>query len=345
MAHLTLFVAIAISAVAAWYSIAGLTAIFASAVIPIIIMGSVLEIGKLVTASWLYQNWKTTPTLLKAYLTSAVIVLMFITSMGIFGFLSKAHIEQTISTSNNDVLITQLESKIEREQKKIDDATTVIEQLDRSVQTLMEYDRIRGPDGAIAVRESQKNERAELNRIINDSSELLSSIQSEKAKLYKEQIVLEAEVGPIKYIAEIIYGESDKELIEKSVRWTIFVIIFVFDPLAVLLLIAANQSLKEEREAKARKIQNVSVASVNPFDPFEDFSEETRELEESTEEKSEEPPKPSTKSLHDQLAEVDKQLKEVYNDWDIGNKNKKRDLERIRAKIVKKIQQKRGSNE
>ena len=108
MAYLVLFVALAISGVAAWYSIAGLAAIFAAAKLPIIIMGSTLEAGKLVTASWLYQNWSRAPLLLKSYLTLAVAVLMFITSMGIFGFLSKAHIDQTLVSGDNTLLIEQL---------------------------------------------------------------------------------------------------------------------------------------------------------------------------------------------------------------------------------------------
>ena len=152
MAYLVLLVALAISGVAAWYSIVGLAAIFASAKIPVIIMGSSLEIGKLVTASWLYQNWNRVPLLLKTYLTIAVVVLMFITSMGIFGFLSKAHIDQTIVSGDNSLIIEQLDQRIDRERTRITDAELVISQLDQAVQTLIDYDRIRGDDGAISVR-------------------------------------------------------------------------------------------------------------------------------------------------------------------------------------------------
>ena len=169
MAVLTLLVALAISGVAAWYSIVGLMDIFAAAAIPIAIMGGVLEAGKLLTASWLYQNWNVVPKLLKYYLTVAVVVLMFITSMGIFGFLSKAHIDQTLSTGDNTLLITQIDNKIARENRRIEDAEKVIVQLDRAVQVLMDFDRIRGPEGAIVVRESQKNERRDLNVIIDDA--------------------------------------------------------------------------------------------------------------------------------------------------------------------------------
>jgi hypothetical protein len=259
VAYLVLLVALAISGVAAWYSIAGLAAIFAAAKIPVIIMGSVLEVGKLVTASWLYQNWQRVPFLLKSYLTIAVVVLMFITSMGIFGFLSKAHIDQTITSGDNTLLIEQLDQRIEREQKRVDDANLVISQLDNAVQTLIDYDRIRGDDGAIAVREEQKNERDNLNSIIDSSYAAITELQSDRLELSKEQLSIEAEVGPIRYIAELVYdGDPSVDILDDAVRYVILIIIFVFDPLAVLLLVAANISLKEARS----KITSKKVAAV-----------------------------------------------------------------------------------
>ena len=250
MAVLTLLVALAISGVAAWYSIVGLMAIFAAAAIPIAIMGGVLEAGKLLTASWLYQNWNVVPRLLKYYLTVAVVVLMFITSMGIFGFLSKAHIDQTLSTGDNSLLIAQIDNKIQREQRRVDDAEKVIVQLDRAVQVLMDYDRIRGPEGAIAVRESQKEERRSLNDIIDSASSSIATLQRDKLELDSEQLKLEAEVGPIKYIAGLFYEETNKSVLEEAVRYVILTIIFVFDPLAVLLIIAANISINQTRKPK-----------------------------------------------------------------------------------------------
>ena len=162
MGFLVLAVALAISGIAAWYSIVGLAAIFSGAQLPVIIMGGVLEVGKLVTASWLYQNWKKVPFLLKSYLTIAVVVLMLITSMGIYGFLSKAHLEQTINVQGATSLrIETLERQIGVYGAQIKDAEAVLAILDADVQTLQEYDRIRGPEGAIAVRQSQKEEREE----------------------------------------------------------------------------------------------------------------------------------------------------------------------------------------
>ena len=243
---LTLLVGLAISVVAAWYSIVGLMAIFAAAKIPIAIMGAVLEVGKLLTASWLYQYWDKTNALLKSYFTIAVVVLMFITSMGIFGFLSKAHMDQTLSVGDNSLLIERIDRKIDREKVKITDAETVVAQLDKTVQVLIDYDRIRGESGAIAVRESENEERATLSNIIDQAYSKIDTLSVEKLELDKEQLELEAEVGPIKYIAAFIYGdELDKTLLERAVRWIIITIIFVFDPLAVLLIVAANMTFKE----------------------------------------------------------------------------------------------------
>ena len=259
---LTLLVGLAISVVAAWYSIVGLMAIFAAAKIPIAIMGAVLEVGKLLTASWLYQYWDKTNALLKSYFTIAVVVLMFITSMGIFGFLSKAHMDQTLTVGDNSLLIERIDRKIDREKVKITDAETVVAQLDKTVQVLIDYDRIRGESGAIAVRESQNEERATLSNIIDQAYSKIDTLSVEKLELDKEQLELEAEVGPIKYIAAFIYGdELDKTLLERAVRWIIITIIFVFDPLAVLLIVAANMTFKEAL-GKPKKVTITKAADA-----------------------------------------------------------------------------------
>ena len=242
--YLVLAVALILSGVAAYYSVVGLAAIFSGAFLSVVLMGSALELGKLVAASWLYRNWEEAPKLIKYYLSVAIVILMFITSMGIFGFLSKAHIEQTTITGDNSLQIELLDKKIQREQKRITDAELVISQLDQAVQTLMDYDRVRGPNGAIATREKQKAERADLNVIIDNAQVIITELQQEKFILNREQIAFEAEVGPIKYIADFIYGEADKKLIEKAVRAVIVIIVLVFDPLAIILLIAANRELK-----------------------------------------------------------------------------------------------------
>ena len=179
-AIITLLSALSISFVAAMYSIFGLMAIFSSAAIAVLVMGTVLEVGKLVTASWLYQNWRRTPWILKSYLTGAVVVLVFVTSMGIFGFLSKAHLDQTASVGDNSLEIQNIERLINNENRAITDAELVIKQLDDVIQTLIDYDRIRGKDGAVKTREKQKDEREELNSIISNSTNTIVELNERK---------------------------------------------------------------------------------------------------------------------------------------------------------------------
>lgn len=246
--YLALISGLAISAIAAWYSIVGLTAIFAASVIPVVIMGSALEVGKLVSISWLYNNWSKTPFLIKTYFMAAIIVLMFITSMGIFGFLSKAHIEQTLGTNNMQIEMSSIDTKIEREQKRIDSNQKVLDQLDGAVQALTEAQRIRGRDGAIAVRKDQQEQRDNLQSQIDEALNSIQELQAEKSKLEVERVGLEAEVGPIKYVAELIFEDSGKEVLDRAIRYVIMLLIFVFDPLAVLLLLAFNMSMKKEED-------------------------------------------------------------------------------------------------
>jgi len=246
---LTLFVALTISAVAAYYSIVGLIAIFSAAAIPIAVMGIVLEAGKLITASWLYQNWKTVPSLLKGYLCSAVFILMFITSMGIFGFLSKAHIEQTTIASDNTLEIELLQSSIERELTGIGRAEKQLNLLDNALERYTELGAI---TKGLNARKEQQGERNELSNTITESTQAIATLTKNKSTLLKEQITISAEVGPIRYIAELFYGESTQAILEDAVRWVIILLVLVFDPLAVLLLIAANISFSQMKRAKKR---------------------------------------------------------------------------------------------
>lgn len=242
------FSALSVSAVAGWFSIVGLMAIFPAAAIPILTMGAVLEVAKLVTASWLYRNWDSAGVLLKSYFTAAVVTLSIITSIGIFGFLSKAHIEQTVNAGgNNELQIETLERRIAYQQTIIQDAETVLAQLDTTVETLIEYDRIRGETGAIATRNSQREERDSLNQQITAAYSAIEETQTALLPLQKEQLSLEAEVGPLKYIAELIYGDEAQDHFDAAVRWIIILIVLVFDPLAILLVISANMTWMRER--------------------------------------------------------------------------------------------------
>ena len=241
--------AISISIIAAGYSIMGLATLFAGAVIPIIAMGSALEVGKLVAASWLYNNWRNplVPKSIKAYLTGAVVVLIFITSMGIFGFLSKAHLDQVQPVSSNNIKIELIDKQISQQQIIIDRSQKTLDQLDKALDKYIDMEYVtRG----LKERKKQEEERNLLTTAINNASDKIGELTLQKAELALEQDKIEAEVGPIKYIAELIYGDEAKDHFDKAVRWVIIVLIFVFDPLAVLLLIAANISLRTRKEAK-----------------------------------------------------------------------------------------------
>ena len=258
---LLLLSALAVSTVAGYFSIVGLTALFPAAFSAIVAMGIVLEIAKLVTASWLYRYWSKTALAMKTYFTLAVVILSVITSMGIFGFLSKAHLEHSVSTGDNSLQIARFDRRIETEQRRIADAETVLAQLDDTVQTLIDYDRIRGDDGAIATRENQAEEREQLNASIDSAIASIDALSEEKLVLDTEQLLIEVEVGPLLYVAEMIYGNTEKETLDKTVRFVIILLILVFDPLAILLVVAANMSLKERRG------ESITFMSEKDFEP------------------------------------------------------------------------------
>ena len=242
---LTFITSLAIAAVAAWYSIIGLTTIFSAAVVPIIIMGVVLEIGKLVAAAWVYQNWKETNVLLRYYLVSGIVVLMLITSMGIYGFLSKSHIDAGINTTEISVKLERLDNRINGEQRQIDRAEKTLKQLDDRLEKMNDgWFITRG----IQQREKEQEERQQLNDIIKKSESEIDKLLDKKSEYQLEVKNFEVEVGPIKYIAALVYGDEAKNYLDNTVRYVILLLIFVFDPLAVLLLISANQSYRKELE-------------------------------------------------------------------------------------------------
>tara|TARA_B100001564_G_scaffold358845_1_gene378649 strand:- start:22 stop:1842 length:1821 start_codon:yes stop_codon:yes gene_type:complete len=327
IAILTLLSALSISGVAIFYSVIGLATIFPGAYWPVIIMGSVLEVGKLITASWLYRQWKFTPFLLKSYLTIAVVVLSLITSMGIFGFLSKAHLEQnlagdtlvqrvniindkiesqTVYIERQKAVITRAEKAIDRTGKDfsqdiavqeniINSAYARLEVLDADVKAYTDQGRgfFKGDNikKGVELRKQQKPERDKLNAEIEEAKTLIQKYRDQSRQggdnnkviietaedniikaqntiddliitrqpLEKKLINLEAEIGPVKYIAALAvdWGVTDKVDTSEAVRWVILIIICVFDPLAVLLLIAANQSFMRRFPPKPPKPQEI----------------------------------------------------------------------------------------
>jgi hypothetical protein len=261
---LALMVSLSLSAVAAYYSIIGLTAIFAASFWPIVVMGSTLEVAKVVTTSWLYQNWTLAPRFVRYYLVMAVTVLMFITSIGIFGYLSKAHIDQSSKSSISIVDQDAIQMKLDIANQDIAFARETLANLDSVVQVLTDAQRINGERGAVAVRASQQAERDSLNALIAENSKTVSKLLEEKQKVDIEATAIETEIGPLKYVAEIVYGNSETATVEHSVRLVILVIIFVFDPLAVLLLIGANAGLKNVNNITQINIQKAFPDVVKP---------------------------------------------------------------------------------
>jgi hypothetical protein len=251
--YITLFSALSLAATAAWFAIVGIVALFGGNPIPVMIMGAGIELAKVVGVSWLYRNWEDANWRLKYPGVILVIVVMLLTSMGIFGFLSKAHIEQNADVGNNTLQIERLDQRIareqaviDREQDKINSADSVIQQLDNTVRTLIDYDKISGPDGARAVREGQQDQRdalaaeiAAAQSKIDETEDAIGVLQDERLVLSQEVRELELEVGPVKYVAALIYEDADTNL-ENAVRIVIIMFIFVFDPMAIWLLMAAN---------------------------------------------------------------------------------------------------------
>ena len=250
LAWLLLLTGLTISAVAIYYSVVGLAAIFAAAAIPIYIMGTTLEVAKLVCASWLKANWDQIPRLMKTYMTIAVVVLMFITSMGIFGFLSKAHLDSSIVSGDVVDKVAIIDEKIKTERDNIEAARKALRQMDDAVdQTMARSDSERGAERAVQIRRQQQAERNRLQNDIAKSQTVIAKLNEERAPIAKDLRKVEAEVGPIKYIAKLIYGDNpDANILEKAVTWVIIVIVLVFDPLAVIMLLAAQMTFQWHRK-------------------------------------------------------------------------------------------------
>jgi len=252
LAYLLLLTGLTISAVAIYYSVVGLTAIFSAAAIPIIIMGSALEVGKLVCASWLKANWERAPRFMKYYMTIAVIVLMLITSMGIFGFLSKAHNDQTLVSGDVGSKIAIYDEKIKTAKENIEADRKQLKQMDEAVDQIMgRSSDEKGADKANAVRKSQQRDRVALAKDIEANQKQIANLNDEAAPIRAEIRKVEAEVGPIKYIAAFIYDRTpDESMLERAVTWIIILIVIVFDPLAVIMLLAAQMTFGWGRERK-----------------------------------------------------------------------------------------------
>jgi hypothetical protein len=242
--YILLLIALTISGVAAFYSIAGLTAIFAAAFWPIVIMGSVLELGKVITTVWLHKYWDRAALQFKLYLVPAIGILMLITSMGIFGFLSKAHLDQAVPAGDVSAQVQIFDDKIKTERDNIEAARKALKQMDAQVdEKLSRTTDDRGAERAVQIRRTQTKERTNLQNEISSAQKKISALQEQRAPVASQARKVEAEVGPIKYIAALIYGDNpEANLLEKAVRWVI-----------ILIVLAADQTFAWHREDKKKR--------------------------------------------------------------------------------------------
>jgi len=269
LAILLLLSGLAISGVAIYYSVVGLTAIFAAAAIPIMIMGVSLEVGKLVIASWVKAYWERIPFLMRAYAVIGVTILMIITSLGIFGFLSKAHSDQTLVSGDGQARIAVYDEKIKISRDNIEANRRALRQMDEAVdQSMARSNDEKGADKAVAIRRSQQRERGRLQSEIQAEQTTINRINEEAAPIRAENRKIEAEVGPIKYIAAFVYGDNpDAGILERAVTWVIILIVIVFDPLAIVMLLAAQMTFQWYKDDENRIAEDEPLVWAHDVDP------------------------------------------------------------------------------
>ena len=307
---LLLISGLAVSIIGAYYSILGLAALFAGAYWAVVTMGITLEVAKLVTVSWLYRNWKLDllPQSIRMYLLSAVLMLMFITSIGIFGFLSKAHLDTSAPNTGNRLLVKNIERQIDSEKKAIVGAQKIIDQLDKALDKVIEKDADKG----LIERQKQQNDRNRANNIITNSSNKITQLSNQKLNYDKNQLAIDKEIGPFKYVAEILFGDADDGNLDRAVRFVIICLLFVFDPLAVLMLVAVNVSIKEYQ-------RNKKLVNLNKEETLEQQIERLKKRNESLKDKERDykafVQKLGAKELSDLDAdEIKVKLDQIY-DW------------------------------
>lgn len=256
--------ALMVSGCAAFFSVAGLISIFSSAPLATGIMGGSLELAKLVAASWLYRNWGTAPAALRYYFASSIVILSIITSLGIFGYLSKAHLDQNVITGAATGQLQVIDEKIATHRENINANRKALKQMDEAVDQVMgRSSDEKGADKAVALRRTQQKERGRLLAEIETEQKAVGELNEARAPIATDVRRVEAEVGPIKYVAELIYGESTEDMIGRSVRLVIMCLIFVFDPLAILMVIAGNMTMIQ-RQARAEPIFVADVTMPEP---------------------------------------------------------------------------------
>jgi hypothetical protein len=240
-AVILLLTALAISGIAGYFSIIGLAHIFSANPMPIIVMGCVLELGKLVTASFVYRQWDKINFIMKTYFVSSVVILSIITSLGIFGYLSKSYTSDSAAIYDSETKLSTTQSLIEIEKKRLDN--------------LMQQQ----------AKRDLPNKRIELD--IKESQNKISELTKEMGVVQKDKNKQNSEIGPIRYISELVYQKNDMGTIDRAVRLIIISLMFVFDPLAILLVVAANMLLKAEKRKNRPKMSKYSI-EIDKSDVF-----------------------------------------------------------------------------
>jgi len=254
---LALVTAVLLAGAAAYFSILGLTTVFIGAVIPVAIMASLIEAAKLIGVSWVYRHYSIAPKWLIGLITTFVVVAMLVTSLGIFGFLARAYTEHAADNQHIEIEINRLDERIESLQERRDRAQSNLDQINESLNTLIEYDRISGPQGYRAVREQNLPTIEEMESIVESTSTNISEVTQDRLDLERKLAVAEAEMGPIRFVSELIWGSDDaRQNYDRAVQILILILVFIFDPFAIGLLVAANHSLmlrsKQKEEANNR---------------------------------------------------------------------------------------------
>lgn len=242
-------IAIVLSVAAGLISVFGLAAIFSGSYWEVVAVAAILEMSKVVTAAWLHKYWNETSIKLKTYLSIAVVVLMAITALGVYGFFARAHIEQQAALASGEASqIPLVKFNIDNEKSKMADIDAAIAQIDTSLKAMTEKGNAKDAQRALDGSEKNRKERKSLVSQKADIQKNIVALELEKIKLENTVKKQEVEVGPLKYLANLYYGNANTDQLEKAVRLLILTIVMVFDPLAVAMLLASNQTQKPKRE-------------------------------------------------------------------------------------------------
>lgn len=245
--YIALGTALLLSIIAGYFSVVGLATIFSGAYYPVLLMATSLELGKVVSVGWLSRNWESAPKIIRYYLCVSVGILMIITSMGTFGYLSNAHLATSNEVEQAQLQIQPLETQLQLAERKLRNAQTSLDSLDSIVANS-------DIDNASKVRNRQRTERSALAAEIRTAAREVEMANSKLLPLRSAQASTEAEIGPLKYIAELVYGAEAKDHFDSAVRFVIIILVLVFDPLAIVLLIAANFGLKPQSRMRFNKV-------------------------------------------------------------------------------------------